>query len=353
VPGEARSETGVPVWVNTGGVIVDCAAYIDGKRVDVDPFPGGLEPWASAEAGDTARHQEEPEGFVWLGLHMPDLDELTAACEALNLDEVSPSEILTPHTRPILQIDDDTLQLVVRTARYDDRAESIALGEMTLLIADHCVVSIRHGQASALSRVRGELERDPELLALGPMAVLAAVVEHVIDDYGPALDGFETDVIEVEREVFSETNRQPVERLYRLKREVRRTVVAIGALQDPFNRMIRVHGRRMPVELTADLSEASDQLGRAVTRANSLSELIDAALTASLAQIQVRQNGDMRMISAWVAMAAVPTMIAGIYGMNFEEMPELGWRLGYPLALFVMAGVVAVLYRFFKRSGWL
>ena len=178
------------------------------------------------------------------------------------------------------------------------------------------------------------------------MAVLAAVVGRVIDDYGPALDGFENDVIQVETDVFTETHRQPVERLYRLKREVRRLLVAIDALQDPLNRLIRALGRTLPRGVVADLNEAADQLDRAVTRANSLSGLLDAALTASLTQITVRQNDDMRKISAWVAMAVVPTMIAGIYGMNFDTMPELRWDLGYPLA----SGrswppIVAVLYR--------
>jgi magnesium transporter len=185
------------------------------------------------------------------------------------------------------------------------------------------------------------------------MAVLTAVIDRVVRDYGPALDGFENDVIEAELEVFTDIHHQPVERLYRLKREVRRTLVAFDALQDPLSRLIRAVGASIPEELAADLNEASDQLDRAVTRAHSLSGLLDAALTASLTQITVQQNNDMRKISAWVAMAAVPTMIAGIYGMNFDSMPELSSSLGYPLVLLVMLVTVAGLYRYFKRSGWL
>jgi magnesium transporter len=253
----------------------------------------------------------------------------------------------------VLSLDGPTVQLVLRTARYDDQNETVVLGEMTLLVGPRSIVSIRHGQASQLAQVRKALERDADHLRLGPMAVLAAVVGRVFDDYGPALDGFENDVIQVETDVFTETHRQPVERLYRLKREVRRLLVAIDTLQDPLNRLIRVLGRTLPPEVVADLNEAADQLDRAVTRANSLSGLLDAALTASLTQITVRQNDDMRKISAWVAMAAVPTMIAGIYGMNFDTMPELGWDLGYPLVLSFMGVTVAVMYRVFKRSGWL
>ena len=185
------------------------------------------------------------------------------------------------------------------------------------------------------------------------MAVLTAVIERVVRDYGPALDGFENDVLEAELDVFNEIHHQPVERIYRLKREVRQTLVAFDSLQDPLNRLIRAFGKKIPEELMADLSESVDELDRAVTRAQSLSELLDAALTASLTQIGVQQNDDMRKISAWVAMAAVPTMIAGIFGMNFEHMPELGTQYGYPIVLGVMAATGVVLFRVFKRSGWL
>ena len=337
-------------------MIIDCAGYLDGKRIAVDPDPASLCRW---EADVLPDHIADGAGmaagraFIWLGLRVPEEQELQDACTALGFDEVSPKEILTPHERPVLAIDGTTVQIVLRTARYDDHEETVALGEMTLLVDPGAIVSIRHGQASQLAPVRAALERDPDRLRLGPMAVLTAVIGRVVDDYGPALDGFEHDVVEAELDVFTDLHDQPVERLYRLKREVRRTLVAFDALQDPLNRLIRALTRKIPEELIADLNEAADQLDRAVTRANSLSGLLDAALTASLTQITVQQNNDMRKISAWVAMAAVPTMIAGVYGMNFESMPELDARFGYPVVLAVMAATIGVLYRFFKRSGWL
>ena len=300
----------------------------------------------------SAEHVDDG-GFVWLGLRVPDEAELQQACAALDLHGVLAADVLAPHARPVLVVEDGTVQIVLRTAAYEDRTETIALGEMTLLIGRRGVISVRHGPASQLASVRAALEADPDRLQLGPLAVVAAVIGQVIDDYGPALDGFENDVIEVERDVFSDTKRQPVQRLYKLKREVRRMMVAIDALQDPLARMIRLRGQNFPAEVRDDLVEASDQLDRAVTRANSLSGLLDAALTASLTQISVQQNDDMRKISAWVAMAAVPTMVAGIYGMNFEHMPELEWTLGYPLIVCLMAIAVAALYRQFKKSGWL
>ena len=321
-------------------VRIDCAAYVEGQRREFDPATMTLD----EVVGD---------GFVWLGLRMPDEAELQRGMDSLGISGVSASEVLTPHARPVLTVEGSIVQLVLRTAAYEDRNETIALGEMTVLVGPRSLISIRHGQAGQLSSARAALERDPDRLRLGPAAVVAAIVNVVIDGYGPALDGFENDVVEVERDVFSDSNRQPVQRLYKLKREVRRMIVAIDSLDDPLARLIRVRGSEMPPSTLHDLNEAADQLDRAVTRAHSLSGLLDAALTASLTQISVRQNDDMRKISAWVAMAAIPTMVAGIYGMNFDTMPELEWTLGYPVVLSLTAIAVALLYRQFKKSGWL
>ncbi len=323
------------------GVRIDCAAYVDGQRHEFDP------------STMTIDDLDTSDGFVWLGLRMPDQDELQQGMDALGLVGLSALDVLAPHARPVLTVEGPIIWLVLRTAAYEDRNETIALGEMTVLVGPRAVITIRHGQASQLSSARAALEADRERLRLGPTAVVAAVVNVVIDGYAPALDGFENDVVQVEGDVFSDSSRQPVQRLYRLKREVRRMIVAIDSLDDPLARLIRVRGSHLPAPVLHDLSEAADQLDRAVTRAHSLSGLLDAALTASLTQITVRQNDDMRKISAWVAMAAVPTMVAGIYGMNFENMPELQWAIGYPVVLSLTAIAVALLYRQFKKSGWL
>ncbi len=341
-------------------MIVDCAAYVDGKRVDIDtscvPMPEML-PSTMAESEvdeeDSSPRWDAPDGFVWLGLRMPEVAELGEWCDVLQLDEVDPAAILTPHARPVLTVNGTTVQLVLRTIGYNDREELASLGEMTLLVRPHSIVTVRHGPTSSLGELRGALERNPRRLREGATAVMVAVIGQVIDDYGPALDGFEADAVEVEGEVFSDTSRQPVRRLYRLKRELRRMFVALDALQDPLDRLIRVFEPHLSREVLADLHENADQLARAATRAQSLSDLLDSALTASLTQITVQQNDDMRKISAWVAMAAVPTLVAGIYGMNFDSMPELRSPLGYPIVLVGMAIIVGVLYRQFKRSGWL
>jgi magnesium transporter len=323
-------------------MLVDCAAYVEGRRVDLDADAPSLSSWVSSGSG-----------FAWLGFRMPNASELDDACDALGLDEIEAAELLAPHERPVLSLDGPITQLVLRTARYDDASETIVLGEMTVIAGPRAVITVRHGQASPLAKLRATLESDPDRLHGGPMGVLAAVVGRVINDYQPAIDGFEKDAVEVERDVFSETRHQPVRRLYALKRQVRELLVAIDALQDPLNRLIRQRGQRLDDDVLADLMEAADQLDRTVTRTQSLQNLLDAALTASLAQISVQQNDDMRKISAWVAMAAVPTLIAGIYGMNFDHFPETHWRFGYPMVLVSMAAIALVMRRGFKRSGWL
>jgi magnesium transporter len=324
-------------------VIVDCALYENGVRLPHEPTCATLD-----------RLEQHPDAFAWIGFAMPSPDELTTACEKLGIaDDVDVEEVLAPHRQPVLSVDGPVLHIVLRTARYVDREERISLGELTLLVSEHAVISIRFGHATPLSRLRSELESDPEYLSYGPPAVLAAIVEQVIADYSPALNGFEQDVIEVEGDVFSVGGPQPVRRLYRLKREVRTFQSPLEALMEPLARLLRHLRRTAPPEVVEDMSESLDQLDRAVSRTRSLSNLLDAALTASLAQTGIQQNEDMRKISAWVAMAAVPTLVAGIYGMNFDDMPELHTPVGYPLVMLGMALIVLTLYRYFRKNDWL
>ena len=324
-------------------MIVDCALYEAGRRIA-----------CASTIESLGLLETHPDAFAWIGLAIPNADELTAVCEILGLgDAVDVGEVLAPHRQPVLSIEGPLIQLVLRTARYVDSEEVISLGELAVIVSHRAVVSIRYGKASPLSKLRADLEADPELLAGGPAAVLVAIIEQVIADYGPALNGFEQDMNEVERDVFDDRGPQPVRRVYRLKREVRVLQSPLEALPDPLARLLRHLRRSESIEVVEDLSEAVDQLDRTISRTRSLSNLLDAALTASLAQTGIRQNEDMRRISAWVAMAAVPTLIAGIYGRNFEDMPELSSGAGYPLVMLVMTAIVAFLYRYFRRSGWL
>jgi magnesium transporter len=295
----------------------------------------------------------ERDAFIWLGLRMPDASEMTRAADALGLDELDCEAAVAPHDRPVLTDVSEATWLVLRTAEYNDKLEGVMLGELSVLFGTQFVVTVRYGQASPLDGVRRELEADPEQLRLGVPTVVAAIVKRVVDDYRPALDGFEHDVLEVEKEVFAKTRRRPVKRLYHLKRQVLELLMVIDALYDPLARIARANRLLQLPDTQNELQLAIDQLGRVDTRTRTLSDLITTAVDANMTQVSLQQNEDMRRISAWVAIAAVPTAIAGIYGMNFDEMPELQWDLGYPAVLLLMAVICGLLYRAFRRSGWL
>lgn len=323
-------------------MIVDCAAYCNGQRVT-----------GTLSIPEIAEWVGRPDTFVWIGLRVPSKDELQAAVAACAADVGEVAELLEPHDRPGFGIHDGATSLVLRTAHIDPGMDSVLLGELTVLIGDSYVISVRHGRASPLSTTRAELEADPGRMRLGPTMVLAAICERVVLDYGPVLDWLERSTIDVEREILDDSNRSPVRRLYRIKRELREFTTATDSLDDPMERLIRVRRGQWPIEVTNYLEETNDVLDRGTRRAASLSRLLDSAFSTLMAETSNQQNADMRKISAWVAIAAVPTAIAAIYGMNFDDMPELHWSFGYPAVLIVMGTSCALLYRAFRKSGWL
>jgi magnesium transporter len=322
-------------------MIVDGAVYRHGRRLS-----------SPASYADLA-HDEREGAFAWVGLRMPSEVELRAAAASFGWADLGCDELLVPHERPVLAVDGDRIEIVVRTARYQDSTDTVQLGELSVVAGPTGVLTVRFGHATPLDGLRRRLEAEPDWLAVGPMAVLASILGEVIDGYGPTLDGFERDAVEVERDVFSERPGRPIKRLYHLKRELRSLLLAVGTLPEPLARLVRHGAGRLPDSVVSGLQEAAESLDRTLRRAASLSNLLDAALAAMLAQISVQQNDDMRRISAWVAMAAGPTLIAGVYGMNFDTMPELRWRYGYALVVVAMLALAGVLYRAFRRSDWL
>ena len=319
-------------------MIVDCAAYVGGERVT-----------DHLELEEVGAWLAKPDAFVWLGLRMPGRDELAQVGAVLGIDDDELEEALSPHVRPVLSTRPEQTWLVLRTVRWNQPLGCLMLGELSVLAGPGYLLTIRHGQASPLAGLRHELEDEGEGLE-SPLRVLAAVVTHVIENYRPALDAFEHEAIDVEREVFSADRPRRPKRLLELKRQVRDLYLAIEPLHEPLARL----GRRVTADdVRRDLEEAGDILASMVQRIHSLSGLLDAAFDANLAQIGLQQNEDMRRISAWVAMAAVPTLLAGIYGMNFDTMPELRWLWGYPFAIGLMATIALLMHRGFKRSGWL
>ena len=328
------------------GVIVDGAAYLDGQRV-----PGTLtldDAWRWQERDDLP-----DEAFVWLGLHMPTPNEITTAQKMFDLHELAVEDALGDHVRPKLELYDDTLFVVLRTARYYRPRSELSLGEISVFLGEDFVVSVRHGQASPLSGVREEAERRPDLLKLGPSSVLHAIADRVVNDYEPVLDTLEQRERELERDVFSDSREQPTRQIYELIRQVLDLLSAIEPLTAPLFRLAGSCDRWVSPDIAPFFRDVSDALVRSVERARNLYNLLTTVLEANQTQVSIRQNEDMRKITAWVAIAAVPTMIAGIYGMNFDHMPELRSVWGYPAVLLGMFMLCYYMYRRFKQSEWL
>jgi magnesium transporter len=323
-------------------VIVDCAVYANGVRRE-----GEL---AIADALEASR---EPGNFVWIGLHEPTAAEFEAVKNEFQLHELAVEDAIKAHQRPKLEVYEGMLFLVLKTAWYEESVEEVHLGEILLFLGETFVVTVRHGPASGLAEVRKRLEGDPALLRCGPGAVLYAILDRIVDDYKPVIHGLENDISEVEGEVFSAVRSNPAERIYFLKREALEFHQAVAPLITAVDRLARGGYDQIHEDIRPYLRDIHDHLLRTVDTVVGFRDLLTSVLDANLTQVNVRQNEDMRKISAWVAILAVPTMIAGIYGMNFKHMPELEARYGYFVILAVMAAACGTLYGQFKKSGWL
>ena len=326
-------------------MIVDCAVYTHGTR-----RPGQL-PLDQALAA-----AREEESFVWIGLHEPDHAEFEAVSRAFRLHELAIEDAVKAHQRPKLEVYEEDLFVVLKTARYDDPSETVEFGELLLFVGGDYVVTVRHGRASDLRDVRAQADADIERIRFGPMAVLHAVIDHVVDDYGPVLEGLDNDLAEIEGEVFDTTRSRgtdPTQRMYQLKREVLDFYRNTEPLLEPLGRLAAGTLPGAHPELHTYFRDVEDHLTRVVTGIRYARELLADAFDANLAQVTTRQNNDMRTISAWVAIGGVPTVVGAIYGMNFQHMPELGWKWGYALIMGVIGAACLLLYRQFKRVGWL
>jgi magnesium transporter len=323
-------------------VIIDCAVYSDGRR---EPGELSLEKIGAAS--------QRPDAFVWIGLYEPSAEEFETVAREFQLHELVVEDAVVAHQRPKLEMYDDLIFVVLKSARYVDAIEAVELGEIQVFVGDGFVLHVRHGEASPLAEARRRAEERPDLLRFGPGAVAHAIVDKVVDDYGPVVTGIENDISEVEYQVFSEPAANPVERIYKLKREVLELHEATMPLVEPLDLLVRRRFALVPDDLDEYFRDVDDHLLRIIERVATARDLLTSVLEANLTRVSVRQNEDMRKISAWVAMAAVPTMVAGIYGMNFEHMPELSWTFGYPLVIGFMVCVCSFLYWRFRRSGWL
>lgn len=299
----------------------------------------------------------EPRGpgsteFDWVDLIEPDDDELLDVAVAYGLPASAVEDAQRSHPRPKLERDGTASLLVLRTLAVDGVTD-LRPGEVLVVAAPGYVVTVRRGAAPALEGLRARLEADPARLARGPAVVVHAIATEVVAGFSGALDQLEAELDEVEEAVFSPGRGDHAERLYGLRREVQAARRAVDPLADVTDRLRRARGLELGADREVGFRDVHDHVLHSRERLQSVEVLADGALDAHLAQVAIQQNEDMRRISAWVAIAVVPTVVGGIYGMNFEAMPELSWRFGYPAALLLIATICATLYLGFRRNGWL
>jgi len=321
--------------------VIDCAAYSGGRRVadlTVDQLQDAL---------------AQPGQFVWLGLYEPDPALLRRVQVQLGLHDLAIEDAVKAHQRPKLEVYDQSVFVVLRTAQRTGTGR-IEFGETHLFIGANYVVTVRHGSLRSHLSVRHRCETTPHLLAKGPGYVLYAVMDFVVDQFLPIVQQIEEDVETIEEEVLGHSvESDATARIYHLKRDLVSLRRAGSPLVDVCNRLMRFDLPNVPEDTKVYFRDVYDHIVRVNETIDAQRELLSTALEAHLTVLSVAQNEQMRRITAWAAMIAVPTMIAGVYGMNFRNMPELQWSYGYYASLAVMVLACLGLYRGFRRSGWL
>jgi magnesium transporter len=340
----------VPQQIASGGnAVVDCGFYVDGDRQSGE--------WNYAQALEGARKRDG--SFVWVGLHEPTADDLADIAQTFDLDDFAVEDAAKGGQRPKIEQYGEMTFLVVRTTRYVEHAELtetseiVETGDLMMFIGPNYVITVRHGELSALGPIRAELEAQPELLRLGPWSVVYTILDQVVDNYLEVASRVEEDIDVIEANVFSQQVHGRIARIYQLKRELVEFKRAVLPLQRPLNALVDGRLGGMPPEVMRYFRDVNDHLVRTVEQVLSYDDVLNSILQARLAQVTVDQNNDMRKIASWAAIAAMQTAIAGIYGMNFHNMPEYSWKYGYGYILLVMFGGAVALYRLFRRSGWL
>ena len=322
-------------------MILDCAHYKDGARQNDE-----------ALAIDEAAERCKEDGFIWLGLHDPEPGELAEVAARFDLPPLAVEDTMNAHQRPKLEDYEHGYFLVLHTARYVDEREEVEFGEVHVFTGAGFVIVVRHGAASELHSARERLETQPEMLREGPAAAVWAIMDKIVDDYEPVMAGLENDVEEVEVDVFGERSDE-TKRIYFLRRELAEFYRAVHPLLQPLELLASSAHPDVSPRLREHMRDISDHVKRIEDAISTQRELLTSVLQANLAVISVQQNDVVKQISGWAAIITVPTLISSIYGMNFDHMPELHWRVGYPLVLATMLAAGVILHRVLRRAGWL
>jgi magnesium transporter len=322
--------------------IINCASYANGVRV------------ANVEIADISEELKYEDRFVWVGLFEPDEQLLREIQEEFCLHDLAIEDAHSGHQRPKLEQYGNSLFIVLRTAHLVGEPQHVEFAETHVFVGPRYVVSIRHGSLKSHVGLRARCESSRHLLAKGPGFVLYALMDFVVDQYDPILEALEEKVLELEEVVLDEKFiQQTTSRIYHLKRELLSIKRAVSPLVDISSRLMRFDVELVPEDTKPYFRHVYDHAMRVNEMADTLREVLATALNANLSVISVSQNKDTKRLAAWAAIIAAPTAIAGIYGMNFENMPELGWRYGYETVLGVIALLCGGLWLGFKRSGWL
>jgi magnesium transporter len=342
--------------------VVDNAIYVDGKRaIEPDSLDHTFEALRSCPS--------DGHSFGWIGMLRPDETEIRAVAEEFGLHALAVEDTVNAHQRPKLERYGDVLFVALRPARYVDPHEVVEIGEIHLFLGPDFVITVRHAEEPDLGAVRARLESDPELLRQGPNAVLYAVLDKVVDDYGPVMEGLQNDIDEIEVQVF-DGDPQVSRRIYQLSREVIDFQRAVDPLADLFDAMratLKQRAEGSDLELRRNLRDVADHATRVMERLAGFRELLANILQVNATLVGQRQNEEMtrmteagfeqneqvKRISSWAAIFFAPSFVASVYGMNFDVMPELRWPFGYPFALGLMLLLSGALYLAFKRRGWL
>jgi magnesium transporter len=324
------------------GMIVNCVVYADGRRV-TDIELEAVSDWVAKDGH-----------FVWIGLHEPSEAILRKLQEELGLHELAVEDALRAHQRPKLEEYAGCLFVVLRTAAWNEREARVEMGETHVFVGGRFVVSVRHGPTAGYADVRARAECTPRLLRQGPAFVLYALMDSIVDRYFPVVDALEEQIDRLEAEIFGEqVPRDVAQRIYDLKWEVMAVKRAVSPLIDTCNRLVRYDLGLMTDEVRPYFRDVYDHVVRINETVDTVRELLTAALEANLALTSIRQNEVMKTLAGWAAIFGVLTLMAGVWGMNFEHMPELARWWGYPAALVSMALVAVGLYWRLKRAGWL
>ncbi|MEU8819087.1 magnesium and cobalt transport protein CorA [Actinoplanes sp. NPDC048796] len=344
-----------PAWRGRADhtAIVGCSLFVDGVEVE--------SPGPAADLAQLYERARERDGaFVWLGLHEPTEAALTHVAEVFGLHPLAVEDILHREQRVKIERYEDVLFLVVRAAQYVEHeritatSEIVSTGFVRLFVGPRFVITVRQGRVMELSSLRADLSADPRALAQGgPWAVVHAVLDRLVDGYADIAAAVQTDLDLTEAAVFDARTPVTIEQIYQLKRQMMKFKSAVLPLQRPLAALAGKQFADLPKEIRRYFGDVADHHTAAVEQVLAFDDVLNALLQARLTQLTVDQNNDMRKIASWAAIAALPTAIAGVYGMNFTHMPELGWRYSYPTLMLLMLLSAGILYRLLRRAGWL